>query len=415
MVVLLINKFFFEKGGSERYFFMQSDELVARGHDVVHFSMTHPQNRPSPWAEYFVTRRELDRRPPLRSIPEMARSFVRSREAAERIERLVEASHPDVAHLHNIYHQLTPSIIPVLRRRGIPVVMTLHDYKLICPNYTLFAHGRFCDRCVGGRFHHAAIMRCHESSLWKSALLSLEAYWQWTTKVYDGVDVLIAPSRYMRDALVEAGFSPERVCYLPSFLPPTPGDSAGSSAPDLPGEYLLYFGRLSREKGLLTLLRALSNRPGISLVVAGDGPQRGELEEFVSSRDMRHVHFTGYLAKHDLDTVVRGARAVVLPAEWPENAPFTVLEAAMQAVPVIVSDMGGLPEMAEIVGGWVFPAGDEGALCEAIDDVWEDAARARERALAGKSAVEAHYHREGHMEALESIYGSLLAGSGAAA
>lgn len=414
MVVLLINKFFFEKGGSERYFFMQSDELAARGHDVVHFSMTHPRNRPSPWAEHFVAHRDFERRPPLRSIPEMARSFVRSREAAGRIERLIDASQPDVAHLHNIYHQLTPSIIPVLRRRGIPVVMTLHDYKLICPNYTLFAHGRFCDRCIGGRFHHAAIMRCHESSLWKSALLSVEAYWQLATKVYDGVDVLIAPSRYMRDALVGAGFAPERVRYLPSFLPTAVGDGPSAAAAEIPGDYLLYFGRLSREKGLLTLLRALSNRPGIALVVAGDGPQRGELEEFASRRDMRNVRFTGYLEKHDLDAVVRGARAVVLPAEWPENAPFTVLEAAMQGVPVIVSDMGGLPEMAEIVGGRVFPAGDDEALSGAIDDVWEDGAGARERARAGQAAVEAHYDRERHMEALESIYGSLLARSGVA-
>jgi glycosyltransferase involved in cell wall biosynthesis len=409
MVVLLVNKYFFEKGGSERYFFVQSDALAERGHDVVHFSMQHPDNRPSPWARYFVSTRNYND-PRGASRLRAGTSFVRSREAAERIEELVEASRPEVAHLHNIYHQITPSIIPVLRRRGIPVFMTLHDYKLICPNYTMFAQGKYCDRCVGGRFYHAPIMRCHESSFARSALLAFEAYWQRISAVYDGVHTFLAPSRYMRDAFIRAGFDEDRVRYLPSFLPEPEAPRAGAAAPALPDSYLLYFGRLSEEKGLRTLLAALHAKPDVHLVVCGDGPLRAELESLAASHDMHNVRFMGHLDKGRLDAVVAGARAVVLPAEWPENAPFAVLEAAVQGVPVIVSDMGGLPEMAEIVGGSVFRGGDRAALASAIDAVWADPDSARARAAAGRVALVEHYDRERHMSALESMYTSAQRG-----
>jgi glycosyltransferase involved in cell wall biosynthesis len=408
MVVLLVNKFFYDRGGSERYFFMQSQELAARGHEVVHFSMHHPGNRPSPWSRYFVSQRDY-----ADASIRGAKELVRSSEAASNLERLIAEKRPDVAHLHNIYHQITPSIIPVLKRHGIPVVITLHDYKLVCPSYRLFAHGEYCERCLGGRYHHAAIMRCHESSLARSALLAVESFWQRRSRVYDDIDVLFAPSRYMRDTFVRAGFAPERVRYLPSFLPDVASDGDdGHTSVSLPDDYLLYFGRLSDEKGLGTLMRVAAMRSEIPIVLAGDGPERGRLEEVAARHDLGNVHFTGYLDKATIDGVVAGARAVVLPAIWPENAPFTVLEAAVQRVPVIVSDMGGLPEMAEIVRGWVFPHGDADALSATIDDVWDDPEAARERAREGRERVIAHYDRDRHMETLEAVYGELTEGTG---
>jgi glycosyltransferase involved in cell wall biosynthesis len=407
MVVLLVNKFFYDRGGSERYFFMQSEELSARGHDVVHFSMHHPDNRTSPWSRFFVSERDYARGSVLG-----AKEFVRSSEAARNLERLIAEIRPDVAHLHNIYHQITPSIIPVLVRHGIPVVITLHDYKLVCPSYRMFAHGEYCDRCLGGRYHHAALMRCHEHSFARSALLAVEAYCQRRSRVYDDIDVLFAPSRYMRDTFVRAGFDAERVRYLPSFLPAAdPGGGEDGAGPSLPDDYLLYFGRLSDEKGLGTLMRAAVNRRDIPVVLAGDGPERARLEAIAARHDLRNVYFTGYLDKSVIDGVVRRAQAVVLPALWPENAPFTVLETAVQGVPVIVSDMGGLPEMAEVVGGTVFTHGEVESLLGAIDAVWADPAAARERARAGRERAVAHYDKTRHMDTLEAVYGELTAGA----
>ena len=162
MRVLQINKFFFEKGGTERYYFALSKALEDRGHQVVHFSMRHPDNAPSPDADYFVRQQDFGRDyPALERVPR-GLAFIRSREAASNIGRLIERSRPDVAHLHSIYHHITPSIIPVLQSAGVPVVMTLHDYKLICPNYSLFDGSSYCFRCKGGKFYRAPLARCSE-------------------------------------------------------------------------------------------------------------------------------------------------------------------------------------------------------------------------------------------------------------
>jgi len=407
MVVLLANKFFYEKGGSERYLFMQADALRERGHKVVDFSMSHPDNRPSDYSQYFVSHRDFATVPGPIDAMRRGATMIRSGEAARNLRRLIDDTRPDIAHLHNIYHQLTPSILPVLKAHGIPIVLTLHDYKLVCPNYRLFSHGKYCERCLGGNYLQAPLTRCNEGSFFKSLMLGIEAYVQRFTHVYDHIDLLLAPSRYMRDVFVRAGFSPERVLYLPSFLPSTATDS---TAPDsLPADYLLYFGRLSEEKGLGTMLEAAAQAGDPAIVFCGDGPMRDELELQAKNLGLTRAHFLGHIKKDALDGIVRGARAVVVPSEWPENAPFTVLEAAVAGVPVIVSDVGGLPEMAEIISGIVVPAGDVAALSAAISDLWNDREGARARGEAGRKAALMYWDKTAHMEALEDIYASLTA------
>jgi glycosyltransferase involved in cell wall biosynthesis len=410
MDILLVNKFFFERGGTERYFFSLSRALEESGHRVIHFSMRHPSNLPSPDEKYFIREKRYDDGAGIRSMLSQGLSFVRSKEAARRIAELVSDHRPQVAHLHNIYHQITPSIIPVLRQAGVPVVMTLHDYKLICPNYSLFARGKYCERCMGGKFYHAPLVRCNGGSLARSALLSFESYWQKWTRVYDGVACFLAPSRFLRGRFLTAGFAPERVIYLPAFveredadLPETPARPESPELPDLPPKYILYFGRLSGEKGLFTLLTAMQECGGVHLVVAGEGPDRERLQRHVRENEL-NVVFTGHLHYPVLDGVIARARAVILPSASPENAPFTVIEAAALGVPVIVSNMGGLPELANYFDGIVFPSGNSAALAEAIRELWSDDERVKH--MGRKAAREAHsrFDRAAHIRELEGIY-----------
>ncbi|MCK5618859.1 MAG: glycosyltransferase family 4 protein [Candidatus Krumholzibacteria bacterium] len=412
MVVLQINKFFWLKGGSERYFFMVSDELESRGHQVIQFSMEHPNNRPSPYADYFVSRKDYEDSGPGRSALAQGFSFIRSREAARNIRSLVRDHRPDVAHLHNIYHQLTPSIIVALREAGVPVVMTLHDYKLTCPNYDHFDGTEYCYRCRGGRFHQAALTKCNGGSFGRSALLAVEAYWQRISGVYGGVDRFIAPSRFMRERVAGAagdiGIDADRVVYLPSYCPPADGSEALSAderavLDGLPERFVLYFGRVSVEKGLDTFMQAARALPDVEFVICGDGPRRATFEQSAPP----NVRFTGYVNKPLLDRALARATAVVLPAIWPENAPFTVIEAAAAGVPVVVSDMGGLPEMAEIVSGMVFPHGNAGELGRQIKSLWDNPGEARERGEAGRQAAGSYFDKERHMESLEQIYGEV--------
>jgi glycosyltransferase involved in cell wall biosynthesis len=408
MHVLQVNKFFYEKGGTERYFFSLSRSLERRGHAVSHFSMSHPDNLESPFSEYFVSQKDYAVRDAQPYDAAAGVSFIRSREAARNIGRLIEAETPDIAHLHNIYHQITPSIIPVLKRAGVPVVMTLHDYKLICPNYSLFDGKAYCYRCKGDRFLNAVAARCNNGSVARSALLSVEAYWQKWTGVYDDVGLFFAPSRFMRDTFVEAGYAAGRVVYVPPYVPAdtaAPARAGGDTAIDeLPEKYVVYFGRLSAEKGLPTLLDAVFRLRDIPLVVCGDGPLRESLEQRVASSGVRNVEFAGHLGKPELDLVVRRATAAVLPTESPENAPYTVLEAMEHGVPIVVSDMGGLPELAELCDGIVFPAGDACALAKAIKEVWSDGSRAAGMGHKGRTAVAEKLTERRHMDSIEELY-----------
>lgn len=413
MHILQVNKFFYEKGGTERYFFSVSRALEKRGHTVSHLSMRHPANVESPYARFFVSEKNYAAKGTGFDEIRAGLSFIRSREAARNLGRLLADRKPDVAHLHNIYHQITPSIIPVLKRARVPVVMTLHDYKLICPNYSLFDGKAFCYRCRGRRFHRAAAARCRDGSFSKSLLLCVEAYWQKMTRVYENVSIFLAPSRYIHDAFVAEGFPPDRVVHLPPFVAPgEPAAEASRESPvtaGLPEKYVVYFGRLSPEKGLFTLFEAIDRLARVPLVVCGDGPLRHALEEAASRLRVR-IHFTGHLEKPVLDAVIRRSAAVVLPSESPENAPYTVLEAMALGVPVVVSNMGGLPELARMGGGLVFAAGDVAGLAEKLYDVWNDKGLAADIGRRGRRAVVDELGEERHLDGLESAYRKAVGG-----
>lgn len=406
MIILQANKFFHEKGGSERYYFALSRALEANGHRVVPFAMAHPRNLPSPYSRHFVPQRSYE--PPAASAPSLtaALSFIRSRDAARRIDALIAETSPDVAHLHNIYHQLTPSIIETLAGRGVPVVMTLHDYKLACPSYAMFAKGAYCYRCRGGRFHRAATVNCGGSRA-RSVLLAIESYWQRWTGVYDRVDCFIAPSEYLRGVMLEAGIAPERIVHIAPLNPST----AATGAPDegdarrldaLPPQFVAYVGRLSPEKGMHIVIEAARRAPGIPVVVFGEGPLEAPLRAMASK--MNQVIFAGHASRGLLDAALKRAAAVVLPTLSPENAPMAILEAADAGVPVIVSDRGGLPEMAARVGGRVVPAGDIDALAAAMRDAWENLAQWRARAHEAWRESRAMYEPRTHVASIETVY-----------
>jgi glycosyltransferase involved in cell wall biosynthesis len=405
VIILQANKFFFEKGGSERYMFALSDALTARGHQVVDFSMQDDRNLPSRYSRYFAPHRDYDAGgvPALRSVA----SFVRSREAARCMADLLDEITPDVAHLHNIYHQLTPSIVATLSRRGVPVVMTLHDYKQVCPSYTMFAKGAPCYRCRGGRFYQAALTACAGSRA-RSALLALEAYWQRLSRVYDRVDCFIAPSEYLCNIMRAAGVPAARIEYVPQ-LSPDQDDGGILSIEEtrvldgLPERFIAYVGRLSPEKGLAVLIDAMKRLRGIHLVVVGDGPQAGELRAECHARNLDNITFVGHLGRGATERAIARCVALVIPSLWSENAPMVVLEAARAGTPVIGSNSGGLRALMEHMAGVPVAPGNVDELARAIEQVWNDAA-ARERAgSAWRLHREAH-ETAGHIAAIESVY-----------
>lgn len=365
MRILQINKFHWVKGGSERYYFDLQRELAARGHEVAVFASAHPDNEPSPWSGDFAPHADYHGAGPLRSFG-LARDVVHNAAAAAALERLLTRFRPDVAHLHNIHHQLSPSILEPLSRRGIPIVQTLHDYKWVCPAYLFHSRGEVCTRCgPGARFGPVLTRRCLHGSFTKSAVAYVELTRSWRRGDAERVDAFLAPSRFLLEQVVAHGLPADRVRHEPYFI--REGDYRPA---EVPGAGLLYAGRLAREKGLGALFAALARTaPGVRLEVAGGGPLEAELRREAAERRLP-VTFLGHLAAPELHAAVRRARAVVVPSLWYENFPYAVLEALALGVPVVASATGGVPEMIEEgETGHLVPPGDPEALARVLDAV----------------------------------------------
>ncbi|MEM9620458.1 MAG: glycosyltransferase [Pseudomonadota bacterium] len=269
----------------------------------------------------------------------MAPKVLYSFEARRNIKRLIERTKPDICHCHSIYHHISPSILGMLSELGVPVVMTLHDLKIACPAYHMFNANGLCEECKGNRLHKVVTNRCMKGSLAVSAVVYLEAVLHRLLRSYEKhVTKFVVPCRFYIDKFVEWGWPRERFIYIPN-----PADISALTPDFQPGSRMLYFGRLSPEKGLPTLIRA-SALAQVPLDIVGDGPQAQELQQ-LTYQIGAPVRFVGHLSGSQLYQSVQQARATVLPAEWYENAPMTILESFALGKPAIGADIGGIPEM----------------------------------------------------------------------
>jgi glycosyltransferase involved in cell wall biosynthesis len=397
--ILFANKFFFLNGGSEAVMFNEMALMKKYKLDVIEFSMRDPRNFPSKYDSYFISRRGYrsnSRNDQLKS----AMSLIHSREAVKQITNLIRDERPDILHCHNIYHQLTPSIINAASRLKTPVVLTLHDYKPVCPVYTQLCKGHVCTKCSDGRFESLLTQRCAEGSIGRSALLWAEARYHAAVGSYQRVDKFIAPSRFMRDAVVRR-FGEDKVVHIPNGIDASHIEVSGQDK-----GFVLYLGRLSPEKGVETLLRAHAADNGAwRLVVAGTGPL---LEDFRSRFQL--AEFTGHLAGKALETTLREAAIVVVPSEWHENSPLSILEAMAHAKPIVASRIGGIPELVTHDDtGFLFEPKNTHELCGRIRMLLDDSDLRKRFGRRARRIVETEHSLTAHGAALLSLYENLTA------
>jgi glycosyltransferase involved in cell wall biosynthesis len=401
MRILHVNKFLYRRGGAESYMLDVAALQGAAGHEVEFFGMRHPENPPLRFAAQFPPHVELEPPPSGmgRRLAATAR-MVWSPAAQHGMDQVVESFRPDVVHLHNIYHQLSPSVLRPLAERRVPAVMTLHDYKLVCPSYLLLDHGKVCDACLDGHFVHAVTRRCKDGSLGASAVLALESSVHRRLGAYGPVRVLICPSRFMAAKIAQGGVYADRLAVLSNFM-----DTRAIAPKAGPGGNIVYVGRLAFEKGVDVLIQSVSRLGEARLDIAGDGPERHALETLAAARAPGRVRFHGRLSrKHVLD-LIRSAAVVVMPSRCHENQPMTVLEAFACAVPVVTTDLGGLPEL--VAGGRygaIVPAENVEALAEVLAGMLADPDRAFAMGQAARTMAMDEFSPERHLAGLEGLY-----------
>jgi glycosyltransferase involved in cell wall biosynthesis len=406
VVVLQVNKFFHPRAGAETAFLKTRALLRERGHDVVDYAMRHPENLPSPYERYFAPARSYAGDGGLVRRVRDAASSVYSWKARSALGALLDARRPDVAHLHNVYHQLTLSVVDELARRRIPIVLTLHDWKIACPAYTLFTEGAPCRRCVHGSVANAVAHRCVKSSRAASGLAATEAAIARHRDTYGKVQRFIAPSRFAAGVAGMAGVERRRVVYVPNFL----ADAELAAAPR-DGEReptFLYAGRLDATKGVRELLGAFARVDGAALRIAGGGELEGEVRA-AAARDPR-IAYLGRIEPDRVRAELARARAVVVPSIWEENGPLAILEAQAEGAALIVADRGGLPEFVRHEeSGLVAAAGDVAALAAAIRRLAGDADLARRLGERGRADVRAEHSADRHYERLMAVYATAMA------
>jgi len=398
MRVLLVNAFHWLKGGVERTYLDESRWLAAAGHDVAHFATRHTNNEPSPTAEFFAPPADFtEGGSALAQLPLLPR-VLWSAPAADGMRRLVASWKPDVAHLHAPSRHLTPSILGPLARAGVPVVMTLHDFKPWCTNRILYAHGEVCERCRGGTHWHAFTTACVQGSRAKSAVGAVEAYLHDALGAWRSVRRWIAPSRFVYDKARSFHVDDAVLRVLAHGVEP-PRDVA-APPPGTPERYVFFAGRLSAEKGVRLLPAIAAVIAPVPILVAGDGPLAGWLHE----QGVANIRLLGHLAEPVLAGLRARATVVVAPSQFVEHFGYSVAEALLDRRPVVAARIGALPELVEHEQtGLLATPGDGAALGQAVKRALDDPAAPR-WGEAGRERVLRVGEPHAHLRELLGIY-----------
>jgi len=365
----------------------------------VPFCGASEQNEPSDYSRYFPP--SVD---PKKPSPADALRFIYSRAARKHINLAIAEQRPDIAHLHIYYGKLTSSILAPLQANKIPIVQTLHEYKLLCPVYTCLRNDNICEDCQGQHFWKALVHRCNRGSIARSAASAVESYISKSLGAVDKIGHFIGVSQFMTDKMLSIGVPAGKISTVHNFV-----DTSRYAAATTPGSYVLYFGRLEKAKGLFTLIEALRGLPQMRCVIAGTGPARAELEALATRYNLNNIEFAGFVSGRDLHELIRGASCTVLPSEWYENCPMSVLESLATGRPVIGTNIGGIPELIDDQqDGLIVDPGNTEQLTHALAEMGGNPAKAMEMGMTGRSKVKEKFSPDRHYAQIEAVYNKVL-------
>ena len=410
MKILQINSFHFPKGGSDKVYLNTARLLKNRGHIVVCFSSNNNRNIKEFSNKYFVSNSIPTNKNFVSQLLSL-RDFLYSKEAYKNLKSLIAAEKPDIAHLHIFYGYLTSSVLAALNELKVPTVMSVHEYKMLCPAYT-FLNGKdeICEKCPNSKSYWYCITgKCTKNNYIYSTVAALEsAYRDKYFNYFDRIDKFIMPSKFILDTHVK--YHPEIIdkvelvynCQLAGF-------NYELNLESINGDYYLYLGRLSKEKGVLTLLNAWKYFRNIKLKVVGEGPEKEYLENYVKTNDINSVEFTGYQSGKALQKLVKNCSFVIIPSEWYENNPMSVIESLSLGKPVIGADIGGIPEILDESFAFIFESGNIESLKNSIKkSLAVKGSKYFSYANSAKQFARETFSEDIHYEKLINIYNSVL-------
>lgn len=315
---------------------------------------------------------------------------------------------PDVIHVHNVFPFITPSLYWAAQQMRIPVVQTIHNYRLFCANGLFYRHGRPCEDCLLSSTLHAVRHRCYQQSLWASAAMSCmyqlhRMLHTWTRTI----DAYIALSEFGKRKLVEGGIAPQRIHVIPNFVDIPPERPIVSTPTSL-----LFMGRLSAEKGILRLLDEFewfsARAPGVQLEICGDGPLRPQVEAYLSSHRQCQIRYHGYVFGNEKRKLLERSMGLVFPSLWYEGCPYVALESLAAGIPVIGPRLGAIPELFEEgQSGFLYDPNETHGLGKALLDLWERRADWPQMSMASRQWAIQYYNESSHMDRLLRVYEAL--------
>ncbi len=404
MRILLVNKFHYLKGGSEKYYFELANLLKEKGHQIAFFSMQNEKNVKTGEKEYFVKEIDLNTGSKLKAL-----DVIYSKENKKKMIEALEEFRPDIVHVNNFQRQLSESIIDAINEKNIPIIFTAHDVQAICPAITMLdSNKEVCELCKNGKYFNCIKKKCIKNSSLKSVLGAMEGKYYRLKKVYNKkISCIITPSNFYKQKLVEDGIDKERIQTIYNFINLSEYDLENKDE-----AYGLYFGRLSKEKGILNLIEAFSRIQGKKLYIVGDGPEKKRIEKIISERKLKeNITVLGYLSQDEVKKYIKNARFIVVPSIWYENCPYSVLETQAIGKPVIGADIGGIPELVkDKENGLIYNYNSINELESKMKLLFENKELAEQYGKNAKEYAQKMYNKENYYNKIIEIYEEALKG-----
>lgn len=408
MRILLVNYRYFISGGPEKYMFNIKKMLEDHGHEVIPFSVHSNKNVETEYEKYFVepiAGRDAVYYDEYKKTPKVMWQLLTrscySLEVEKAIRKEIKETQPDLVYIIHFVNKLSPSVIRGAQKMGVPVVLRLSDYFLLCPRFDFLSDKKICEECLTRGYHRCIQKRCVKGSLAASAIRVFSMKLHNVLRVYDDVSAFITPSHFLKTKLVENGFQSGKIHCIPTFT-----SSKTEVGNPVIGTYGLYFGRITEEKGVDTVVKAYEMLPDHPVKIMGDDTteEAVKLKKYVAEHNLTNIEFLGFKSGTELEEIIKGARFTLIPSIWYDNLPNTALESFQYSKPVIASNIGSLPELVlDNINGYLFDPYSPEALAEKIRMLDDDSVVAQMGA-SSRSRLDAHFAPEAHYQALMQIF-----------